>query len=69
MGADPSGKDVCGLEVNDYRNPACIADNVVDKGGDITGMGADLFGPVAGSTCAASVLAASARTNWASQIG
>ena len=32
-----------GLEVNDYRNPACIADYVVVNVGDITGTGAVLF--------------------------
>merc|ERR1719506_1742353 len=55
VGADLSGKNEYGLEEDDYRNPACIADNV----GDIAGMGADLFGSFAESSCAALVLAAS----------
>merc|ERR1712190_440624 len=54
---------------DDYRNPGCIADNVGDNVGDIAGMGADLFGSFAESTCAALVLAASSpdlQKNWAS---
>ena len=53
-----SGKNDYGLE-DDNRNPACIADNVGDNVGDIAGMGTDLFGSFAESTCAALVLAAS----------
>lgn len=59
VGADLSGKNDYGLEEDDYRNPACIADNVGDNVGDIAGMGADLFGSFAEATCAALVLAAS----------
>merc|ERR1719229_1552111 len=58
VGADLSGKNDYGLEEDDYRNPACIADNVGDNVGDIAGMGADLFGSFAESTCAALVVAA-----------
>jgi inorganic pyrophosphatase len=58
VGADLSGKNEYGLEEDDYRNPGCIADNVGDNVGDIAGMGADLFGSFAESTCAALVLAA-----------
>ena len=39
-----------------HSNPAVIADNVGDNVGDIAGMGADLFGSFAESTCAALVL-------------
>merc|ERR1711972_659073 len=69
VGADLSGKNDYGLEEDDYRNPACIADNVGDNVGDIAGMGADLFGSFAESTCAALVLAASSpdlRSDWCS---
>jgi len=71
VGADLSGKNDYGLEEDDYRNPACIADNVGDNVGDIAGMGADLFGSFAESTCAALVLAASShdlRKSWSSQM-
>merc|ERR1740123_2696223 len=71
VGADLSGKNDYGLEEDDYRNPACIADNVGDNVGDIAGMGADLFGSFAEATCAALVLAASShdlRSSWCSQM-
>jgi H+-translocating diphosphatase len=45
-----------GLREDDPRNPAVIADNVGDNVGDIAGMGADLFGSFAESSCAAMVL-------------
>lgn len=61
VGADLSGKNDFGLEEDDYRNPACIADNVGDNVGDIAGMGADLFGSFAESTCAALVLIAASK--------
>ena len=71
VGADLSGKNDYGLEEDDYRNPACIADNVGDNVGDIAGMGADLFGPFAEATCAALVLVASSpdlKHSWAGQM-
>jgi Na+/H+-translocating membrane pyrophosphatase len=40
-----------------YTRVAVIADNVGDNVGDIAGMGADLFGSFAESSCAALVIA------------
>lgn len=71
VGADLSGKNKWGLNEDDPRNPACIADNVGDNVGDIAGMGADLFGSFAESTCAALVLASASpalRVHWASMM-
>merc|ERR1740127_79812 len=68
VGADLSGKIDEGMDEDDVRNPACIADNVGDNVGDIAGMGADLFGSFAESTCAALVLAAASplKKEWCS---
>merc|ERR1711935_106986 len=55
VGADLVGKVVPGIPEDDPRNPATIADNV----GDDAGMGSDLFGSFAESTCAALVIGSS----------
>lgn len=59
VGSDLAGKVGCDLEEDSPQNPGTIADNVGDNVGDIAGMGADLFGSLAESTCAALVVSAS----------
>ena len=56
VGADLAGKCDLGLPEDSPLNPGTIADNVGDNVGDIAGMGADLFGSLAESTCAALVV-------------
>jgi len=58
VGADLAGKVAQGLPEDSHLNPGTIADNVGDNVGDIAGMGADLFGSLAESTCAALVVSA-----------
>ena len=58
VGADLVGKVEENLNEDSPNNPATIADNVGDNVGDIAGMGSDLFGSFAESTCAALVVIA-----------
>jgi len=59
VGSDLAGKVIAGLPEDCKENPGVIADNVGDNVGDIAGMGADLFGSFAESTCACLVISAS----------
>ena len=61
VGSDLAGKVIEGLPEDDPRNPGVIADNVGDNVGDIAGMGSDLFGSFAESSCACLVLSASSK--------
>jgi Na+/H+-translocating membrane pyrophosphatase len=58
VGADLVGKTMKDLKEDDINNPGTIADNVGDNVGDIAGMGSDLFGSLAESSCAALVVSA-----------
>jgi len=56
VGADLVGKVIAGLEEDSIQNPGVIADNVGDNVGDIAGMGSDLFGSFAESSCACLII-------------
>jgi inorganic pyrophosphatase len=62
VGSDLAGKNVRNLPEDSPDNPGVIADNVGDNVGDIAGMGSDLFGSLAESTCAALVVGATSKS-------
>ena len=67
VGADLVGKVIENMDEDSIQNPGVIADNVGDNVGDIAGMGSDLFGSFAESTCACLVISATSPELVASQ--
>ena len=61
VGSDLVGKVVAGLDEDSPMNPGVIADNVGDNVGDIAGMGSDLFGSFAESTCACLIITSTSK--------
>ena len=59
VSADLTGKVELGIDEDDPRNPAVIADNVGDNVGDVAGMGADLFDSNVAAMASALVIAQS----------
>eukprot|EP00349_Pseudokeronopsis_sp_Brazil_P006980 CAMPEP_0202967742 /NCGR_PEP_ID=MMETSP1396-20130829/12737_1 /ASSEMBLY_ACC=CAM_ASM_000872 /TAXON_ID= /ORGANISM="Pseudokeronopsis sp., Strain Brazil" /LENGTH=537 /DNA_ID=CAMNT_0049693167 /DNA_START=485 /DNA_END=2095 /DNA_ORIENTATION=+ len=61
VGSDLVGKVIQGLDEDSPKNPGVIADNVGDNVGDIAGMGSDLFGSFAESTCACLIISTTSK--------
>nr|BFD24990.1 MAG: sodium-translocating pyrophosphatase [Candidatus Parcubacteria bacterium] len=67
--ADVVGKGEYGLEEDDARNPATIADNVGDNASDIAGMGQDLNESYAGGNAASMEAGFAAHGNYSLVYG
>ena len=65
MGADLVGKTEAHIPEDDPRNPATIADNVGDNGGDVAGLGSDLLESYVGAILSAVMLACELFTHTA----
>lgn len=61
VGSDLVGKVIKNLPEDSILNPGVIADNVGDNVGDIAGMGSDLFGSFAESTCACLIITSTSK--------
>lgn len=67
--ADVVGKGDYGLEEDDPRNPATIADNVGDNASDVAGMGQDLNESYVGGNAAAMEAGYQAMTSYSAVFG